>query len=150
MKTSPGILIIALCATLTAFGATPAAPADKPAKPMVLRSVMQQLGRDTQSVTAAISRADWTRVVELASRIAHHSEPPLSEKMRILAWLGTDAGKFRGFDEGTHEAAQAMGQAAERGDGKAVIQSFARMQESCLACHQAFRKPFVERFYGQR
>ncbi|MDK6685416.1 cytochrome c, partial [Escherichia coli] len=54
------------------------------------------------------------------------------------------------FDAQTHEAALAMKLAAASSDGKAVIQSFAHVQESCLGCHQAFRKPFVEHFYGAR
>lgn len=63
---------------------------------------------------------------------------------------GADATKFRNFDAQTHEAALAMKLAAASSDGKAVIQSFAHVQESCLGCHQAFRKPFVEHFYGAR
>lgn len=70
--------------------------------------------------------------------------------MRILAYLGADATKFRNFDAQTHEAALAMKLAAASSDGKAVIQSFAHVQESCLGCHQVFRKPFVEHFYGTR
>jgi cytochrome c556 len=87
-------------------------------------------------------------VEKIAPLIADHPQPPLMEKMRILAYLGSDAAKFREFDAQTHEAALAMKQAAGSGDGKLVIQSFARLQEGCLGCHQAFRKPFVEHFYG--
>ncbi len=35
------------------------------------------------------------------------------------------------------------------GDGQAAISSFATLQNSCLSCHQSFRKPFVEYFYAQ-
>lgn len=111
---------------------------------------MDQLGRDMQAVTGAISREDWTLVTRLAPDIARHPEPPLSEKMRIITWLGTDAGKFRGFDGEVHDAAIAMGEAATRGDGQAVIAAFAKLQQGCLACHQTFRKPFTEHFYGTR
>ena len=45
--------------------------------------------------------------------------------MRILAYLGADATKFRNFDAQTHEAALAMKLAAASSDGKAEIQSFA-------------------------
>ena len=48
--------------------------------------------------------------------------------------------------------ARARGQllrAVRRSDGQAVIASFETLQNSCLACHQDFRKPFVEHFYGQ-
>lgn len=41
--------------------------------------------------------------------------------MRILAYLGADATKFRNFDAQTHEAALAMKLAAASSDGKAVI-----------------------------
>lgn len=118
------------------------------AKPLALRVIMQELGGNMQAITSAISQEEWVQVIQLAPKVAAHPEPPVTEKMRILAYLGADMAKFKSFDAQTHEAAHAMKQAAERGDGKAVIQSFARVQESCLGCHQAFRKPFVEHFYG--
>lgn len=90
----------------------------------------------TITLTGAISQEEWVQVVQLAPKVATPPEPPLTEKMRIFAYLGADAAKFRNFDAQTHEAA--------------LIQSFARVQESCLGCHQAFRKPFVEHFYGAR
>lgn len=124
--------------------------ASEPAKPMALQNVMAKLGRDMRAVTGAISTEDWALVARLAPGIAHHPEPPLSEKARILAWLGTDAGKFRGFDGQVHEAAAAMGEAAKQGDGQAVITRFAEVQRGCLACHQQFRKSFQEHFHDQR
>lgn len=138
--------LVTLCATLAGFGNAQATRADDAPKPMVLRGVMQQLDRDMQAVTAAIVREDWPRVAALAPKIGNHPAPPLGEKLRILAWLGTDAGKFRSFDTGVREASAAMGEAATRGDGRAVIAGFAKVQQACLGCHQAFRKPFVEHF----
>jgi hypothetical protein len=135
-----------LCATLAGFGIAQTTRADDAPKPMVLRGVMQQLDRDMQAVTAAIAREDWPKVAELAPKIGNHPVPPLGEKLRILAWLGTDAGKFRSFDTGVREASAAMGEAATRGDGQAAIAGFAKVQQACLGCHQAFRKPFVEHF----
>ena len=139
-------LSVALATAATGLGAQSA----DAAKPMALRSVMERLGRDMQAVTGAISKEEWTLVAELAPKIAKHAEPPLGEKMRILGWLGTDAGKFRGFDGQVHDAASAMGDAARRRDGQAVIAAFSKKQQSCLACHQSFRQSFVEQFYGSR
>ena len=119
-------------------------------EPLALRKIMQELGRNMQAITGAISQEEWVQVVQLAPKVAAHPEPPFTEKMRILAYLGADATKFRNFDAQTHEAALAMKLAAASSDGKAVIQSFAHVQDSCLGCHQAFRKPFVEHFYGAR
>lgn len=120
------------------------------AEPLELRTIMQDLGRNMQAITGAISKEEWTQLAQLAPKIAAHPAPAMTEKMRILAYLGADAAKFRNFDAQTHDAALAMQQAAASRDGKAVIQSFARVQESCLGCHQAFRKSFVEHFYGAR
>lgn len=146
------ILMIAAAAVVALAGSATAengAPAEM-AKPLALRSVMDKLGRDMQAVTGAISKEDWALVAALAPQIASHAEPPLSEKVRILAWLGGDVRKFRGFDGQAHEAATAMGEAAKRSDGQAVIAAFAKVQQSCLGCHQSFRQPFVEHFYGRR
>uniref|UniRef100_UPI0037DA779A cytochrome C n=1 Tax=Shewanella glacialipiscicola TaxID=614069 RepID=UPI0037DA779A len=120
------------------------------AEPLALRKIMQELGHNMQAITGAISQEEWGLVAKLAPKVAEHPEPPLTEKIRILAYLGTDATKFKNFDAQTHEAAQAMKLAAASSEGKAVLQSFAHVQESCLGCHQAFRKPFVEHFYGAR
>ncbi len=141
---------ITLAAALLACAAILHAQAAEPARPMALQSVMENLGCDRQAVTGAISREDWALVVRLAPDIARHPGPPLSEKARILAWLGTSAGKFRGFDGQVQEAAMAMGEAATRGDGQAVISHFASVQRSCLACHQGLRKSFQEQFHEKR
>jgi hypothetical protein len=112
-------------------------------KPLELRKIMR-------AIIDAISHEDWARVANSAARIAEHPEPSAIEKMRILTHIGTDAGKFDSHDEITHLAARALEQVAERSDGLGVIAAFANLQNGCLACHQSFRKPFVEHFYGHR
>jgi len=81
--------------------------------------------------------------------IAEHPQPPFTEKVRILTFVGSDVSRFKRLDAQTHQAAKELEQAASRGDGQAVIKSFAALQNSCLACHQNHRKPLVEHFYGQ-
>jgi len=139
-----------LCLALALAGATALqAHTDEEPPPMGLRIAMQKLGQDMQAVTGAIAMEDWAKVAELAPGIAHHAEPPPAEKVRIIGWLGANAGKFRGFDAQAHEAATTMGEAATRGDGLAVITAFAKVQEGCLGCHQGFRKAFIAHFHGQ-
>ncbi len=100
--------------------------------------------------TDGISREDWALVASTASLIAVHPQPPFGEKLRILAFVGTAVGKFRAYDATTHEAALELEESALRGDGESVIAAFATLQNSCLACHQNFRKSLVEHFYGQQ
>lgn len=147
----PILVAAALCVAGAAWAADePAGPAaaEQVTKPMALRGIMDQMGRDMQEVAGAIAREDWPAVAVLAPRIADHEEPPATEKVRILAWLGTDALKFRGADKRMGEAAATLSQAASAGDGAAVIDAFANVQRDCLACHQAYRQDFVQRFYG--
>lgn len=117
-------------------------------KPLTLRKVMQDLGQNMQLITLAIAKEDWPMVVELAPKVAAHAAPSPDEMARIMEYLGADAAKFRSLDGQTHETAHAMMLAAKNGDGTSVIQSFAHVQESCLNCHQTFRKKIVDHFYG--
>lgn len=123
--------------------------ADTEAKPLELRRIMQELGKNMQTITEAISREDWTSIAKVAPQIAEHPKPPVIEKMRILKFIGTDMGTFESHDEITHQAARALEQVATRNDGQGVVAAFANLQKGCQACHQSFRKPFVEHFYGQ-
>lgn len=118
--------------------------------PMDLRTIMEKLGHDMEAVTRAIFTEDWPLIAELAHEIAHHAEPQMAEKVEILTWLGPDAGKFRRFDMQVQEAATEMGEAAKQADGQRVIEAFAKTQQSCLACHQSFRQPFIKRFHETR
>lgn len=112
-----------------------------------LKRVMQNLSKHMQSTTDAIAREDWDMVVKLAPQIGQHEEPPTAEKLRILAYLGKDAARFRSYDHKTHEAADEMRQAALKQDGKAVIKAYSAIQNNCLACHSNFRSGFQKHFY---
>lgn len=150
MKCRPFLRMAVVVAIASSAGRHAWADANAGTEPMQLRRIMQELGKNMQAVTDGISREDWRLVADTAPRIAEHPQPPLAEKVRILAFVGSDAGRFRRFDEQTHQAARTMEQAAKQGDGQAVVAAFATLQNSCLACHQNFRKPFVEHFHGQR
>ena len=141
-------LVAAIVGGVLLAGAYPLARAGDAdaAKPLELRRIMQTLGKDMQAVTDGISREDWDLVAKTAPRIADHPQPSMGERMRIMAFIGSDVGKFKQYDKRTHEAARALGQAAIRGDGQAVISSFATLQSTCLGCHQQFREPFKQHF----
>ena len=150
MKRTPTtVFTLSIGLTLLAAGA-PALAAAEPAQPLAMRGIMQDLGRHMQTVTLAIAREDWALVEKTAPLIAQHPQPPLMEKTRILRFVGTDMGKYKSHDHKTHEAAHELAQAAKNKDGMAVIAAFQSVQTGCYGCHQEFRKPFVEHFYGAR
>ncbi|HRK77307.1 MAG TPA: cytochrome c [Thiobacillus sp.] len=120
------------------------------AEPLALQKIMKDLGKNMQLITDGISREDWERVEKTAPLIADHPQPPLAEKMRILRFAGTNMGKFKTYDDETHDQAKALGRAAGSKDGPGVILAFQKLQTSCYNCHSEFRKPFVAHFYGNR
>ena len=141
---SPALYFFATaCLTLAAAGA-------QAAEPLALQEVMKDLGMNRQVITDGISREDWELVEKTAPLIAEHPQPPISEKIRIIGFMGTKMGKFKAYDGETHEQAQAVGKAANAKDGPGVINAFQKLQTSCYNCHSEFRKPFVEHFYGAR
>lgn len=144
-KTSNTItnLLAASCLLLAASGA-------QAAEPLALQKVMKDLGRNMQAITDGISREDWELVEKTAPLIAEHPQPPLSEKMRIMGFMGTDMGKFKAYDGETHELASALGKVARSKDGPGVILAFQKLQTSCYNCHSEFRTPFVAHFYGKK
>ncbi|MBU1214943.1 MAG: cytochrome c [Gammaproteobacteria bacterium] len=117
-------------------------------EPSVLRQVMQALGSDMQVVTGGIAREDWQLVAKTAPLIAKHPQPPLSEKVRIIRYMGAEMSLFKALDGETHQAALELGKAADEQDGAKVIAAFGKLQQTCLACHQRFRSGFVQHFYG--
>lgn len=144
--------IAVVCTIISHLAATStiALSDDTDVKPLVLRSIMQELGKNMQIITDGISRTEWDLVAKIALQVADHPQPPIVEKMRILSFVGTDAGKFKGYDNKIHQAAEEVSRAAVQQDGPAVISSFAKLRNSCLACHQIFREPIKEHFYVKR
>ena len=119
-------------------------------EPLELQKIMKDMGKNMQVIADGISREDWQLVEKTAPLIADHPQPPIFEKMKILAFVGTEVSKFKGYDGKTHGAARVLGESAAREEGYAVISNFATLQNTCLTCHQSYRKSFQEHFYGKR
>lgn len=136
-------LLATSCLLFTASGA-------HAAEPLALQKVMKELGRNMQTITDGISREDWELVEKTAPLIADHPQPPISEKIRIMSFVGTDMDKYKAYDGETHAQAQAVGTAAKAKSGPRVILAFQKLQTNCYNCHSEFRKPFVAHFYGKK
>ncbi len=118
------------------------------ADPLELQKVMKELGKNMQVITDGISREDWELVAKTAPLIAAHPQPPVTEKLRIMKFMGSEMAKFKALDGETHEAAHGLEHTAHEKDGQKVIAAFQQVQTTCLNCHQTFRGKFVDHFYG--
>ena len=142
--------LLAGLAIMAGGGQLLADPIASSAKPLALRNIMKDLGKNAQAITEGVSHEDWPQVEKAALLIADHPQPPLSEKMRIMSFAGTRIGKFKSYDGETHDAAKTVAKAAQTGDGEGVILAFQKLQTACHSCHQAFREPLVKHFYETR
>lgn len=124
-------------------------PVAEAAEPLALRGIMKNMGRDMQAIVDGLSREDYPAVEGAALSIAGHPQPPAGEKMRLLGFVGGNTLRYKAFDDETHDHAAVLARAAKSGNGVEVITAFRRLQSTCLACHQMFRKPLQEHFYGK-
>ncbi len=149
----PSIVSVGLFAGLTILIAASPAVAETaaaPVEPLELRKIMWNLSKEMQLAVDGIVTENWRQVEQAAMRIADHPGPPPAEKARIMAFMGSDMGQFKAHDDKTHNSARELAEVAAKEDADGVISSFSTLQETCLACHQSFRKPIQQHFYGQQ
>ncbi|MCL7744371.1 cytochrome c [Guyparkeria hydrothermalis] len=135
---------------LAGAGAAGGALADEGAAPHEFHEIMEDLGDQMVGITEGITHEDWIRVAEHAEAIANHPRPPMSERVRIMAFAGTEVAQFKKYDKEVHEAASSLADTAAGGDGSAVISAFGRLQNGCLDCHAAFRSAYREHFHSAK
>jgi len=143
-------LFIRIILTLGISIATFAHAADsQDADSLALRTIMQELARNMQSLNTQMYTEDWKAVADIAQKIATHDEPPIEEKKQILQWLGENAKSFRNHDLEVKAGAQDLSAAARSEDIKGIMTALNRVQGNCLACHQGFRNDFIQHFYAK-
>lgn len=89
-----------------------------------------------------VGRSFWSRTIDFDYLVEEGYIAPQDRALFTCV--------FRAFDADVERAANSMSAAAQQEDGAGVIRSFSEIQQACLGCHQQFRKPFVEHFYGRR
>jgi len=105
-----------------------------------LADIMQHLGTDMASTATGIWMADAAQVAIAAQRIADH--PPVSpeDRAKIQAVLGQRFATFVAFDQEVHGAAiELVDAAAGERPIPDLLAHYSRIQEGCVACHEAFR-----------
>jgi cytochrome c556 len=98
-----------------------------------------------QGIVAAISRDDMDGVAKAASRIGY------SESMgQMCEHMGAAAPGFTERALDFHRTADAIGEAARRGDRPAVLTALDRTLQVCVGCHAAYRQEVVDDATWQR
>lgn len=109
-----------------------------------LKTLMQGLETDLTQAQKALLRQDAAALAQAAKAIASHPMVSEGERKAIQGVLKQEMGKFKQWDHQTHEAANALAQAALANDAAAQLTSFQAVVQGCVGCHQEFRQRLLK------
>jgi hypothetical protein len=104
-----------------------------------LKQIMAHLGQAMAKVNDAIWTEDYATIAKYGGHIGGHAEVTPQQRQQIMQILGKDMAQFKAYDHAAHEASMAMAAAARNKDMAGVLQHYGKAQQSCVACHSAFR-----------
>lgn len=141
------ILLVAIaCAVGSVQADEPVGPKLPPQIRGLLLQEMQSINEASREIFTALVSGDDARVASLAQQIhdsfiMRQSMTP-ADRQQLRAAVPE---AFIEMDQGLHEAAHALAEAADGGDRPLQRQRFGRMLEACGGCHARFA---TDRFPG--
>jgi cytochrome c556 len=112
--------------------------------PKNMKEVMQRISNDMEKLVGHLMKDEFEEVARYADKIANHDEPPLSQRLRMIANLGTEFTKFKNHDDEVHINATAMKKAADNRNVQDVIDNYTKVLTNCNNCHKDYRKQIQE------
>jgi cytochrome c556 len=111
--------------------------------PMMMAEHQKQNMRDhlaaVQAIVDALARDDMDGVAKAAARMGY------SEAMgQMCEHMGAATPGFTAIALSFHHTADAIGEAARRGDRQAVLTALDRTLQTCVACHATYRQEIVD------
>lgn len=103
-----------------------------------LKELMATMGGHAQGILAGILYDDFEVIKDAVAWVGNHPEPT-ADLAKIKAELGVQVLRFKWYDTQAHNAAIAIGVAAQNRDMKEVSKQYGKMIVSCTNCHNAFR-----------
>ena len=107
---------------------------------VTLKDVMQGLNTNMQDATYGIIMEDYDLIEKSAQAIADHPTPDPAILKKIVAHLGAEMPKFKGFDIQVHDTALEMKKAAMAQDKDALLSHHNQIMRGCVGCHQNYRE----------
>ncbi|HFD32099.1 MAG TPA: hypothetical protein ENJ28_05230 [Gammaproteobacteria bacterium] len=107
--------------------------------PESFRDLMKYMGEEYTKVAEGILKQDYKQLSEAANNIAFHPEPPLTQRMKIIAKLGTNFMDFKSWDDEVHLSAVALTKAAKDKNNAEILKHNAMMLKKCTSCHDKYR-----------
>ena len=111
---------------------------------LTLKDVMQGLHKNMENTTYGIIMEDYDLIEKSAQAIATHPTPAPEILKKIVAHLGTEMPKFKGFDLQVHDTALELKKAAIEQNTEALLKLHNEVLSGCVGCHQSYRKPITD------
>ena len=107
--------------------------------PETFQELMKYMGEQYTQVVDGILKQDYDQIDKAANIIAFHPEPSLTQRMKIIAKLGTNFLDFKSWDDKVHLSAVALSQAAKTKDQQAILEQNSQVLKNCTSCHDKYR-----------
>ena len=82
---------------------------------------------------------DYELIAKSAEAIANHPNPAPAMLKKVVAHLGSEVPKFKGFDMQVHDTALELKKAAMAQDQEAILKHHNEIIRGCVGCHQNYR-----------
>jgi len=110
-----------------------------------LKTIMQLLMLDMQTIDVGIWYENYQTIRSGAENIVNHPKIPVEERERIKAILGQNNMKaFAAYDQLVHDHADSLVKEAEAEEMELILKRYNIIQKGCVDCHTSFRKPITE------
>lgn len=110
-----------------------------------LKTIMQLLMLDMQTIEVGIWYENYETIRAGAEKIVNHPKIPVNERQRIASILGQNKMKaFAAYDKLVHDHADSLANEAEAEEMELILKRYNIIQKGCVNCHSSFRKPIIE------
>lgn len=104
-----------------------------------LKMIMIDLEADMEAIVRALNYDDFEAVKTHALEIANHQKPPMAQRKKIMAFLGSEMNGFKSSDAFVHDSAVKVAEAADEQNYAKVVESYGILLGGCVACHTKYR-----------
>jgi cytochrome c556 len=109
-----------------------------------LKLVMTNLEADMEAIVRALNYGDFETIEARALAIANHEKPPMTQRKKIMNFLGEEMVGFKKGDAKVHDSALKVAEYAAEKDYAGVIEGYGVLLGGCVACHTTYRSRIIE------
>lgn len=138
--------VLVLIFTLFSFFSIVLIQADpeQPENTQPIRTVMQRLMMDMQTIEVGIWNENYETIWSGAENIVNHPKIPLEQRKEIKSILGQEMNAFVAFDRHVHNHADSLAQDAKAKNMDEILKHYTIIQQGCVSCHANFRTKIIE------